>query len=168
MMKWICLAMLLVTSVCVVSPSLDHDDLRSLILGYLDGLEIMEDHNKLLGCLDDSLIAPWNEFIAKLKTIDNWNDKIKLMYAFAVFTIPALTSLGTILPCSKTEIANIYSRIKVLVNTPGELTKRVIMNIDVVIQSFQAFLQYIAVPNIFEAGNIAGGLVNFIFLNKAA
>ena len=165
MMKWVWIALVMALSVQGEKVGLDHDDLRSLMLGCLDGLQITEDRTTLLRCLDDSVLTPWNEFLSQLKLIKDWTNKVQLLYAFALFTVPSITSLGLLMPCSDEEIAKIYVKIKAVMDIPGELTKRVVTNADAVAQSFQGFLMQATNNNYVDAGYIAGTLMNFIMIN---
>ncbi len=164
-MKW---AWLLLSLVAVVS-AIEHDDLRKLMLGYIQGLEITEDLYELIHCIEDNLGTRWDKSIEEMKKVKEWTDKPQTLLAFVAFIDPAFASLADMIPCSKGEIGKISEQFRNWAQHPDNLVKQAMENVDIIADSLRdvlANLEKEGGADYVEAGNVAGALVHWVFLKQ--
>ncbi len=165
-MKWILLALMMAATVSAI----EHDDLRILMLGYMEGLEIAEDHPTLLACVDDSISAAWDKSYWEVKnmTDDDWKSQAKTLLTFVSFINPTLNSLAMLIGCSTGEINTMNKRFKYWAEHPEELTTRAMNNLDLITDVLKDFAAQWDTATYTAAGKLAGGLVNMVFIKEGA
>ena len=160
-MKWI---LTLLAIVAVVS-AIDHDDIRKLMVGYFDGLNIKEDVYELLKCTDGAIGVSWDRALDEIKKVSDWKNKPSVMLAFSAFVEPALSSLAMVLTCSSGEIEQIGEKIRKIISNPEELAKKITDNLDIIGDALRDFNTSWNAADYIEAGKVSGALILWTFIN---
>ncbi len=159
--SWI---LLLLAATAMAGPAIEHDDLRTLTLGYLDGLEINEEHTKLLACVDDTIGPSWEKLVSEIKKVKSWEDKTAVLLAFVAFLEPTFASVGALTPCSSGEIGQINSRFKYWAEHAEELATRTMDNLDMIADGLRDLDEQWTATRYVEVGKLAGSLLRWIFI----
>ena len=161
-MKWIWIAFALFAAVSAI----DHDDLRKLTIGFIDGIEILEDKTRLIACIEDHIGLFWDSSVKEITKIQDGKDPTMVLLAFTSLLSPTLGTLALLTPCSKGEIDRISEHVKHMVYNPDELLLKTHQNIDMIKDSLKDFLVKWEQSDFVEAGRVSGAIVNWIFVKE--
>ncbi len=153
---------LLLLLAATLALGIERNDLVSLVDGYLTGLNVQEDHKKLCQCLDDEVGDTWENIVTTLRQVV-WTDQTQAIIAAISFLEPCLFTLDTISFCSAGETSQLLRTLLAAMQDKKAIAQKIRDKLPTLITSLQTFLEQWTKAAYFDAGKIAGTMVDFIF-----
>ena len=131
-MKYSFLILLMLTTVMSISE----DEIKSIGKGLIKALEIKEDQEVLLKCVNGSLEQYWSKSYNYLKKINDWTVNISFTLGFTNFMQSTTKSLGMMALCSFKAIEPISDKLDTLAEDLSKAYEKILSNKHIFILTF--------------------------------